>query len=78
MANDIDINITNIMNNDRFNTASGIPATTYTRSWDVIPDLGAAGRRGSSTWLDNSVRRHLMNHCRKTHPQNSEEHSRVE
>lgn len=63
------------MNNDRFNT--GIPATTYTPSWDVIPDLGAAGRRGSSTWLDNSVRCHFMNHCRKTHSQNSEEHSRV-
>ena len=63
------------MNNDQFNT--GILATTYTPSWDVIPDLGAAGHRGSSTCLDNSVRCHFMNHFRKTHSQNFEEHSCV-
>lgn len=50
------------MNNNQFNP--GIPATTYTPQWDILPDLGnAAGRRSSttSTWLDNSVRRHFDN-----------------
>jgi hypothetical protein len=53
----------NFMNNDRFNISS----TTHTPSYDILPDLGNATGHRSSTWLDNSVRCHFMNHCRKTH-----------